>query len=550
MNLQEESECKKMKICKHCSAAQEDAANFCSICGAELVEETAAEQTADETAVEETAAEETAVEETAAEAPVEEAAVPAEEPVTAQKKKTPVGLIVGLVAAILVVVAIIVVKGRHDQAAAQQEPQAPAAQETVTQTPTETPAETPAEGEIVPGEAHHTNAYGLPSYSVHFEAAEDGTVAYSYLNEAGETVTVTQEEVDALLDRVVASCGDIQLTNRELQYYYDQQVYSFYSMYSNYLSYFLDTTKSLDEQLDMYGSGTWQQSFIAGAMDMFTQIAALAQEAEAKGFTLDEEEQAYLDSSSDIEALAANYGYEDVALFVRDYIGPGATAESYKAFMQLSMMANCYASELNDAITVTAEEAAAYYEANAEMMQSSYGIQKVDKPVVNVRHILIQPTAAEDGTISDAAWAAAESQAQSIYDEWMAGAATEESFAELATANTQDPGSQTTGGLYEEVYPGQMVPEFEDWCFADGRQVGDHGMVKTSYGYHIMFFSGEGDYIYWQMVAEDMCRQEKAAAEREAIAATYTADSDLSGIIILDATAPTIPVVEEESAAE
>ena len=41
-----------------------------------------------------------------------------------------------------------------------------------------------------------------------------------------------------------------------------------------------------------------------------------------------------------------------------------------------------------------------------------------------------------------------------------------------------------------ERYPGQMVETFNDWCFADGRQPGDYGIVKTDYGYHLMYFVG------------------------------------------------------------
>ena len=33
-----------------------------------------------------------------------------------------------------------------------------------------------------------------------------------------------------------------------------------------------------------------------------------------------------------------------------------------------------------------------------------------------------------------------------------------------------------------------MVPEFNDWCFDASRQYGDYDLVKTSYGYHVMFF--------------------------------------------------------------
>jgi predicted nucleotidyltransferase len=66
-----------------------------------------------------------------------------------------------------------------------------------------------------------------------------------------------------------------------------------------------------------------------------------------------------------------------------------------------------------------------------------------------------------------------------------------DSFAELAKANSDD--NADAGGLYEEVYKGQMVKEFEDWCFDPARKPGDTGVVKTTYGYHIMYFVGEGE---------------------------------------------------------
>jgi hypothetical protein len=38
-----------------------------------------------------------------------------------------------------------------------------------------------------------------------------------------------------------------------------------------------------------------------------------------------------------------------------------------------------------------------------------------------------------------------------------------------------------------------MVPEFNDWCFDEARAYSDYGLVKTQYGYHIMYFSGSED---------------------------------------------------------
>ena len=79
-------------------------------------------------------------------------------------------------------------------------------------------------------------------------------------------------------------------------------------------------------------------------------------------------------------------------------------------------------------------------------------------------------------------------KAELILREFLAGDRTEDSFAALATANTNDTGSKETGGLYENVDPGEMVEEFNDWCFDESRKPGDVGMVETTYGYHIMYF--------------------------------------------------------------
>lgn len=105
---------------------------------------------------------------------------------------------------------------------------------------------------------------------------------------------------------------------------------------------------------------------------------------------------------------------------------------------------------------------------------------------VNVRHILIP---IEDVT-DETADGVAKEKAEMLYKAWRSGDATEDSFAELAEVNSSD-GSASNGGLYENVSLNQMVKEFENWCFAKGRKAGDTGIVKTQYGYHIMYFSGE-----------------------------------------------------------
>nr|WP_317632691.1 peptidylprolyl isomerase [uncultured Flavobacterium sp.] len=58
------------------------------------------------------------------------------------------------------------------------------------------------------------------------------------------------------------------------------------------------------------------------------------------------------------------------------------------------------------------------------------------------------------------------------------------SFAMLAMQNTDDPGSKQTGGVYDNVQKGQMVPEFDKFLF--NNPVGATGVVETDFGYHVI----------------------------------------------------------------
>lgn len=115
---------------------------------------------------------------------------------------------------------------------------------------------------------------------------------------------------------------------------------------------------------------------------------------------------------------------------------------------------------------------------------------------VNARHILINAEADDDGNYTEEAKEKAKEKAEEILKEWEDGDKTEDSFAELATEYSEDTGSSANGGLYENIYPGQMVTEFNDFCFDESRKPGDTGIVfnEGSYcGYHIIYFVGEGE---------------------------------------------------------
>ena len=214
-------------------------------------------------------------------------------------------------------------------------------------------------------------------------------------------------------------------------------------------------------------------------------------------------------------------------------LGAGAELEDYVYFMELYYKANGYYAQIAQGFEPTDEQLDDYFEEHAEGYAAS-GITK-DTKLVNVRHILVYPEGA-DGTnlatqeFSEEAWAASEKKAQEILDQFLAGDKTEESFAALANEYSEDPGSNTNGGLYENVSEGEMVAAFNDWCFDAARQVGDTGIVKTNYGYHVMYFSGSQ--TTWQKYARNDYMVENATAAAKEIAAKLPMTVQYSDILL------------------
>ncbi len=136
------------------------------------------------------------------------------------------------------------------------------------------------------------------------------------------------------------------------------------------------------------------------------------------------------------------------------------------------------------------------------------GVNDNNYPLVNVRHILVGfeggTTDPNTGvtTYTDEQKAIAKEEAEKILADFQAGAALEDAFAELAN-ELSDDGDGTTGGLYTDVYPGQMVTNFNDWCFAEGRKAGDTGIVESEYGYHVMYYSGDTETMYRDFLIEN-----------------------------------------------
>ena len=312
---------------------------------------------------------------------------------------------------------------------------------------------------------------------------------------------------DSNMTAVIAVAGEAQepiYENRHLQIAYWTEYLNFMGTYGSYAAMMgMDTASPLWAQ-EIDEGKTWEQYFLEFAVEGLARNYALAQQAGVDGITLSEEEQADLDDillpEGNFAAEYTSQGYTDADTYIQYYFGDGADAKSYQEYYATYLLAAaCYRAKQAELSAALTEDAVlAHYAENKETFENQGKIQVNN---INVRHILIQPDGEQD-TWTDESWAAAEAAAQALYDQWLLDP-TEEAFATLATDNTMDPGSAETGGLYEEVAPGDMVTEFNDWCFDAERQVGDHGIVKTSYGYHIMYFVGQTETRAWYDAAAE-----------------------------------------------
>lgn len=97
-------------------------------------------------------------------------------------------------------------------------------------------------------------------------------------------------------------------------------------------------------------------------------------------------------------------------------------------------------------------------------------------------------------------------KAQDILKEYLDGDKTENAFAELAKKYSEDDNAEQ-GGLYSGVTEGYMVAEFENWSLAKGREVGDVGIVESTYGYHIMYHVGAETTTWKDVIKTDLATE-------------------------------------------
>lgn len=355
--------------------------------------------------------------------------------------------------------------------------------------------------------------------------------------------TVSADKVDKYKDDVVAVCGEHSLTNSQLQVFYWMRIYDYLSKYSSaYTTLEMDFKKPLNEQIcDETTGKTWEQYFLEEAVYAWHRYTVLADAAAKEGYTLPKADQEAMDGlRASAEKAAEEAKAESLDAFLQTEMGPGITFTDYEACVKLTYIATSYYTHMAEELRkdVTNTEIEAYFIKNQDTLKNTYKITKESGNLVSVRHILIAvETSGKDANgkavSTEEDWEACEAEAQKILDEYRGGFLQEERFAELATKHTEDPGSKETGGLYTGISATtNFVKPFLDWCMDESRYHGDVGLVKTDYGYHVMFFvdSEPG----WIQYCRSGAGNEKCAAAADKLMEDHPIQTDYKKINMAD----------------
>lgn len=299
--------------------------------------------------------------------------------------------------------------------------------------------------------------------------------------------------------------GSHELSNAELNYYYMDTVNNFYASYGSYAAMFgLDPTKPLDEQLvDEETGKTWAQDFLDSAKEGARSVYALADAAEAAGFTLPEQEQSALNTTiSNLDGYALLYGYSSGEDYLKAVYGKGADMDSYRAHLERNALAQAYQEHYTQSLSYTDED---LRQAEAENFDA-YSSYSYNTYYLAASRFLTGGTENEDGTTtySDeetaAAVAAAEEAAKALTGEDIDSVEALDAAIAALEVNKDIEAASTA---YDNTKFSSLNSTYADWLTDASRKEGDVASfanvttgedgTETTNGYYIVFFRSSTD---------------------------------------------------------
>ncbi len=355
-------------------------------------------------------------------------------------------------------------------------------------------------------------------------ALSDAQLIYAIYNEAlanGYTDADVADEVEAQIQSLKSTATSYGYDYKTfLKYYYGS--YMTPSAMKGIITRSLVASQySQDVESDKYDSITVADldayyAENADEVDTFTYSylyfkADSVETEDAEGNELSEDEIAALE---DAAMAAAQAKAEDtLALYnggvsIEDLIETGEPTSSadHTTAVGVSSISSTYSEQL---LELDADEAAVVeYEGYGYYVVIYHERERNETLTANVRHILFSVDTETDSSgypvaPSEEDMAAAKAEADAALAEFLAGTQTADAFAALAEKYSDDTGSNTNGGLYEDVAEGDFVAEFNDWMFGEQqpavgettviRHDGSTSSTSSYWGYHVTYLDSWGE---------------------------------------------------------
>ena len=346
----------------------------------------------------------------------------------------------------------------------------------------------------------------MKSYAAQLGASSfEGYLRSTY----GKYMTVGAYEDCVRRDVLVSSYKNAYMDGLDIT---DDAIQTYYDEHKNDLDSFTFRTIQIDGTAP---SGTDEEGNTVEPTEEESAAAMQAAKAKADEFA------AAVEAAEDKEATFAELAPNYVSESSKEKYESDPDYSLTTALSGTSVSSRTYGEWMLDASRTTGDVGVVEYDTGyyVVLFQERY---LDETPTGDIRHILIKAelTQEDDPATEDVdestvptqeALDAAKAEAQSLLDEWNAGDKTAESFGALAEANSDDPGSNTNGGLYEKVYKGYFTI-FDSWLIGEEtRQPGDTTLIENTnsgqQGWCVVYYQGANDPV-WKLDADSALRQD------------------------------------------
>jgi len=267
------------------------------------------------------------------------------------------------------------------------------------------------------------------------------------------------------------------------------------SAYAQYGYYPATETGTLDLSavcdLTDNGSGTWGDYLLEYVKKDIQQNYILGVLAKKNNLTLSAETLSEIDTAMqeiETQALAAGLTGDT---FIEQYCGDKMTVARFRTIIESFYLADLYKTNFIDNYVFSEEETA----------------------LPTVRHILY--SAPRNGTSEENATEEEVAKAQENAESTLLQINGYDDMVLIGDKHTRDKTALEANEY--TVSRGDMVKEFEDWCFDPSRMAGDKEIVRTDFGFHVMYFVGrtEADEEQKKAIVQNIITGEIEAMAKE-----------------------------------